>query len=462
MADRRFPVSAFSKLRRLQSSGGLQRFLDGPPQITVRSRSDGLSVSGIPAHVNPQIASIPGNLLCKDGTQLPIRVSNTLLTGTSAIRGEIVHLQLANALKAGFIPLVVSSRRQMSGFFEALRLIYYEEDIHVISETNHGDYYLPFLGMAPADMADFFYRVAVTLNPVAVANSMLYKRYIDVCVRLFCNSSESMRRLTMGQMDHFALLNEIVRMREDDRITPHEESMLRSMADSAQSVSVDVLSVFHDFMYRMRRAFSRKAGRFPFNSSRLTEHRPVFVDLGLVSGVQPNAPFAQCYQWYTSSVMEAEFQANPNLANQRLLVIFDNLGGTELRWFSWMIDMPNSVMLFHYDDYYSQLSSSEDVREALAARMERVFFFRHINTRSAEWCSNFIGMRSIMRRSTTTRASQSWTDLLFPARDIHEQEVEEAWFKKEDIQRLGNAGIVYCSEGAVFRNGHNFSQFQFR
>jgi hypothetical protein len=263
-------------------------------------------------------------------------------------------------------------------------------------------------------------------------------------------------------MDHLQLLHEISRLRDSNRITLQEESALRGMADSAQSVSVAVLSVFYDFMYTMRHTFSLKTGKFPFNSSCLAGKRPVFLDIEPVAGVPPNAPFAQCYQWYVSSVMEAEFNANPSLASQRLLVIFDNLGSTELQWFLWLLGLPNSVIMLHYDDYHSLLSSSEELREALAARMDRMFIFRHISARSAEWCSNCIGLRSIVRRSTTTRASQSWTDLLFPSRDVHEQEVEEAWFKKEDIQRLGDMGIVYCSEGAVFRNGSSFGLFQFR
>ena len=127
-----------------------------------------------------------------------------------------------------------------------------------------------------------------------------------------------------------------------------------------------------------------------------------------------------------------------------------------------MFDLQNSVLLFNYSDFYSLLTDSNDLRENITGRMDRIYFFSHINSFSAEWCSRFIGVHSVTKKSKTIRAAETWSDIFFPKPDITETEMDEPWYKKEEIQRLGNAGIVYCKDDFKFRSGNNFCQFQFQ
>ena len=431
-------------------------------QISIINRSDGLTSSGLPSHVNSQIVTYPNTLLCGDGTNLPVKTTNTLLSGSSTNRNEIVYRQIADAIKKGFTPFVLSSQSKSGELYNILRTIYAENALNYIASNDSSDYYLPFLGMSQSRVADFFYQLATTLNPQATSNSMLFKRYIDVCVKVFYSSSTTVQNLINGNIDHFGLLNEITALRNNNRISPDEEIILHRTADSAQSVSVSVLSIFYDFMYKMRFSFSPKPSKFPFNCTKLTEKKCVYLHIDTLTGVHSNVPFAQCYQWYLSKTIEAEFLANASLPNQYLLIVVDNLNGTILRWFTWMLEMQSSVSLLIYNDYYSLLTDSNDLRESLAGRMDRVFFFAHINSASAEWCSKFIGERTVLKRSKITPAPSTFTDLIFPRPTIAESESEEAWYKKEEIQRLGNAGIVYCKDDFIFKKRNNFCQFQFR
>lgn len=432
------------------------------PQIIIRSRSDGLTKAGLPSYIEQNINNYPKTLRCGDRTELPFKTSNTLISGKSVNRDEILYGQIAAAMRNGYTPVVLSSKGKEGEIYRVLRTIYYESDISFIANNSSSDYYLPFSGMEQSRIADFFYSLTTTINLNAAANGMLIKKYIDVCVKVFCVSSEALAHLIEGRIDHMGLLNEIDLLRTNNRITAQEEVAMRNSIESAQAVSVTVLSIFYDFMYKMRFSFSAKPLKFPFNCSKIINKMCIYMQIENVSGLQNNAPYAQCYQWYLSKVIESEFQANSLLPSQKILLIIDNLSGNQLRWFSWMCDLQNTILLMNYDDYYSLLTDYNDLRESFAGKMDRVFMFSHINSNSAEWCSRFIGVHSVIKRSTTKHPPKNWVEVFIsPAPDVTETEVDEAWFKKEDIQRLGNAGIVYCKD-MVFRNGNNFCKFQFK
>jgi len=459
-----------SKFNKLINDSGLRTLVPYKQQkIVVINRSDGLSAVGLPLHIAPWVSDFTNTLYCGDRTNLPIKTSNTLITGTSAHRKEILERQIADAIRRGYTPVVLSSIGKSSEIYRVLNTIFSEKHIHYIANSYNSNYYLPFFGMPQNQIANFFYQLVTTFDSQAMASSMLVKRYIDVCVKVFFTSSEAVKRLTNGQVDHWGLLNELQSLKDNDRITNQEEIEFRNKAESAQAVSVSVLSVFYDFMHKMQYVSASKPLQYPFNCRKIKNTECLFLQVdNTSSGVSNNAPFAQCFQWYLSKIVETEFQCDIELQNQRILLIVDNLSGLQLRWFSWLFDSPNCVLLFNYDDYYSMLTDSSDLRENFAGRMDRIFFFSHINTSSAEWCSRFIGAHTVKKIGTITQAPRRLTDVIFPVQNITENEVEEAWFKKEEIQRLGNGGIVYCKSDNIFkdrsnrRNYVNFCWFGFK
>jgi len=434
---------------------------DSPTQqIVINNRSDGLSLSGLPAHISPEIVNYPKYLLCGDGTKLSVKDAPILVSGISDYRKEILYRQIASAVSHGYTPFVLSSNGRTGEIYSLLRTIYYENDIFLISNDSSSGYYLPFMAMNPFDTADFFYQIAVTINPGLSTNSMLVKQYINVCVAVFCRYSRTVQSLWAGQFDHTTLIEEIRRLGQEGRLNASECSRLITSAEAARSVSIAVLSVFYDVMYQLRNPLSAKTGAFPFNFGKLADQRCVFVSVGNSGGFQQQN--LQCYQWYLSKILEQEYRTKQTLHRQNILLIVENLNSTNLRWFSWVEEISNCQILISYQDFYSLLSDAPDVRERLISKVERIYLFSHMNVTSAEWCSRFIGEHMVTRYTQTTRGATNLSEILFPITDVSQTEETEAWYKKEEIQRLGNAGIVYCRSENVFRGGRNFCQFSFR
>ncbi|MDR0918197.1 MAG: hypothetical protein LBM93_02955 [Oscillospiraceae bacterium] len=451
-------------------------------QISIKERTDGLTALGLPSFLSPQIATNPTTLYCGDGTTLNITATSALITGVSSYRGQILIRQLSSAIKSGYTPIVLSSNGKNGEFYRALRSIYPESLIHYISDSNDSGGYNPFVGISPTRIADFFYQLITTFQQFPT-NNMLIRNYINVCVRIFFSSGNAFRMLIVGQINHMGLIQEITRLCEQNIITEQEKTQLISLADSAREVSTMVLSIIQDYMYKMQRANATKPSiqirpinapkitilggnnqlvqnnlnitndnSDTYNMNNITRRECVFINIeNIINGIASNAPNAQCFQWYLSRTLQAEFEAISNLKQSRILLIVENLSSQQLKWYYWLFNMPNCITILNYEDYYSALADSSDLREQLLGRMDRIFFFSTMNSQSAEWTSRFFGTHIVPKDIITDQPARNFAELLFSSKAIAHDQEEKPWYNSYEIQHLGDSGIVYCRRDKIFR-----------
>lgn len=450
-------------------------------QIKIIKRNDGLATTGLPSFINPQIASFSTSLQCGDGTKLNITTASSLVTGVSSYSGEILIKQIASALKSGYAPLVISSSGKTGKIYQALRLVYPESLLHYISDSNDSGSYNPF-GLIPhSRISDFFYRI-ITTSQQYPTNNMLIRNYINVCVRVFFSSNSAIKSLIIGQINHMSLIQEINHLFEQHIITDTERIQLTSLADSSRDVSVTVLSTFQDYVYKMQRANAVKPSirvrqtntpkitilsgnsqnvqtindtinnAQTYSAINLAMKECIFINVdNNVMGISPNAPYGQCFQWYLSQTLQTEFDSIDELRQTRILLIVENLSSLQLKWFYWLLAMPNCIVLLDYDDFYSLLADAPDLREQLVGRMDRIFFFSMMNSQSAEWASHFFGNHFVPKDVVTDQPARTFVDLLFTPKSIAHDKEEKPWYNSYEIQHLGDSGIVYCRRDKIFK-----------
>lgn len=458
------------------NSSSLLRFPQGEQRITINARSDGLSLSGLPQFIAPQVADYPTGLRCCDGTDLDAQVINTLITGKSSYRGEIISRQLICAVKHGFTPIILSSKGRAGEAYQILRTIYTEEAIHFISDSEDSGIYSPFAGMPEAEIVEFYHKLAMAFQPQPV-NQMLVRGYISVCVKIFSISPSAVGRMVSGQFDHMGLLEEIHELQLRGRLSNQESERLQSVADSARSVSVYVLGVIQDYLYKVQHSSARGStvsyqtggpqitilrnngrsvltanDRRKWNAAGLKRRESIFVSLkNYLPGVPSDAASAQCFQWYMSKTLLTEFESMSNEQAVRLLIVVENLGSLPLQWFSWLFDITNSVILFCYEDFYSKLSDAPGLRQQFMGRMNQIFFFSLMDYESAEWASSLFGTHFVAKDVVTDHPPSSLIEIFLPKKSVAHDQERRPWYDPVEIQRLGDSGIVYCQDRHVFK-----------
>ncbi len=463
-------MSLFEKMRTLLCGDSQTQ-----QQIIISGRSDGNSLMGIPTFVAPWILDYPRKLKCNDGTDLPIRTTSTLVTGESAYKDQIITQQIVCAIRDGYTPVVLSGDGREGEVFKILQTIYPESAINYISETN-SDCYAPFENISHNNIVDFFYQMVMELQQQP-GNGMLIKNYINVCVKVFFLSKSTVGNLINGQLDHMGLLIEIQRLYQSNMISEQSRRQFESIVNSAQSVSVTVFSVIQDYLCKMKHVFGLKPriqiynrniphidilntniqnplsrGVDGYNFSTINERRIIFVHVeNEVSRNLNNLPNEQCFQWYLSKTFQMEINARPEIRNARILLVLENISLVMLNWFWKLIDLPNCVLLLNYDDFYSKIVDSQERRELLISKMERLFFFSVMNEQSAGWVSRMFGEHDVPKVVFTDQPWREWTDILIRPRTYTHDEMEKPWFSTHEIQHLSNNGIVYSKRDKIFK-----------
>lgn len=474
-------MSVLTKIKSLLS-GNVQAQSSGRQQIRIIKRNDGLTSAGPPSLIAPWVSSFTRTLQCSDGTDLPIRTTPSLVTGTSAHKKEILTRQIASAIRDGYTPIVLSANGQQSEVFNVLRTIYHESAINYISETINSGCYDPFGNLPQSIIIDFFYQMVSILQQQST-NGMLIRNYISTCVRVFFANLNSVGRLITGELNHMRLMQEIQLLYQNNMITEPERIQLESTANSAQSVSVTVLSVIQDYLYKLHGVSASKPTiqlhtvQTPHikilnsHGQNLRQLQPSVMtdvaryDLSVINERKcillqvdneaprdlNNIPIEQCFQWYISKTLQMEINAKPEIRNGRILLILDNLSSIMLNWFWWLIDLPNCILLLNYDDFYSKLADSQERRQQLISKMERIYFFSVIDEQSASWASRTFGTHTVPKVVVTYQPYRQWIDLLIKPKAYAHDEVEKPWFSTHEIQHLGNSGIVYSKDDKIFK-----------
>lgn len=471
---------------------------DGQPQIVISSRSDGLSVTGMPVFIAPWISNCTKTLRCSDGTNLPIRTTSSLITGVSAYKKEILIRQIANAICDGFTPVVLSSNGQYGEVFDVLRTIYAEFAINYISESINSGCYVPF-GSIPSDyIVEFFYQMVMEFQQQPT-NGMLVRNYINVCVRVFFSDGNSVCNLMNGQLNHMGLLQEIQQLYQNNMITEQRKREFEDAANSAQSVSVEVFSVIQDYLYKVRcvsvsrpviqihnaamphitilgangqniRPFQNVSERIAggYDLSNILKGECIFLQVdNEIPGNFNNSIGEQCFQWYLSKTLQMEINAKPEVRNSRILLIIEDISPVILNWFWWLIDLPNCVLLLSYEDVYSKIADSQERRQQLISKMDRIYFFSVIDEQSAGWVSRTLGTHMVPKVVVTEQPYRDWTDFFIRPKSYAHDEVEKPWFSTHEIQHLGDDGIVYSRRDKVFtacyrENGRTYKDKNYR
>lgn len=474
-------MSFLTKIKSLLS-GNVRAHSSGRQQIEIIHRSDGLTSAGTSPFIAPWVSSFTRTLKCSDGTDLPIRTTPSLITGTSEYKKEILTRQIASAIRDGYTPIVLSANGQQSDVFDVLRTIYHESAINYISETINSGCYDPFGNLPQGFIIEFFYQM-VTMLQQQPTNGMLIRNYISICVRVFFFNPNSVGRLIAGELNHMRLMQEIQLLYQNNRITEQERIQLEGTANSAQSVSVLVFSVIQDYLYKLRgvsvskptiQLHSVQTPRIKILNSHgqnLRQLQPIVTtnvaryDLSVIierksiflqiDNETPrdlnNIPIEQCFQWYISKTLQMETNAKSEIRNGRILLILDNLNSIMLNWFWWLIELPNCILLLNYDDFYSQVADSQDRRQQLISKMERIYFFSVIDEHSASWASRTFGTHTVPKVIVTYQPYRQWIDLLIKPKAYAHDEVEKPWFSTHEIQHLGNDGIVYSKNDKIFK-----------
>lgn len=471
-------MELLKKLRTLLN-GDCQSQRPSQQQIVITGRGDRLSGMGIPAFIAPWISNFARTLKCSDGTDLPIRTTSSLVTGTSAYKDEILTRHIVSGILDGYTPVVLSSDGQQGEVFSILSTIYPEFAVNYISEYVNSGCYNPFVHIPNHCIVELFYQMVMELQQQMV-NGMLVRNYIDVCVRvLFCDPN-TVGNLITGQINHMGLLQEIQHLYQNNSISEQTRVQLENMANSAQSVSVAVFSVIQDYLYKLRRISAarptiqihsvntphitildadgqnlRPHQGLPTNAgydlSAIHEGKCIFIQVDNKSSRNSiNHPYEQCFQWYLSKTLQMEITAKPEVRNERILLIIENISSTVLDWFWWLIDLPNCVLLLNYEDFYSKVADSQEHRQQLIGKMDRIYFFSVLDEQSAGWASRIFGMHKVPKEVITKSPYRDWTDIFINPRTYTYDEEEQPWFNTHEIQHLGDSGIVYSKRDKVF------------
>lgn len=473
-----------SMLARLKSllSGNMEAHSSGHQQIEIITRSDGLTSAGPPSFIAPWVSSFTRTLQCSDGTDLPIRTTSSLITGTSAHKKEVLIRQIASAIRDGYTPIVLSASGQQSEVFNVLRTIYDESAINYISETVNSGCYDPFGNLPQRFIIEFFYQM-VSILQQQTTNGMLIRNYISTCVSVFFANLSSVGRLITGELNHMRLMQEIQLLYQNNMITEQERIQLESTANSAQSVSVTVFSVIQDYLYKLRGVSASKptiqlhtvqtpritilnshgqnlrqlqtivtTNVARYDLSVINERKCIFLQVDNEAARDLNdKPIEQCFQWYISKTLQMEINAKPDIRDRRILLILDNVSSIMLNWFWWLIDLPNCILLLNYDDFYSKVADSQERRQQLISKMERIYFFSVIDEQSASWASRTFGTHTVPKMVVTDQPYRHWIDIIIKPKAYAHDEVERPWFSTHEIQHLGNSGIVYSKVDKIFK-----------
>ncbi len=453
----------------------------GRQQIVISSRSDGLTVSGLPSFVAPWVSNFDSSLKCSDGTNLPVRTTPALITGSSADKDEILIRQIAGAVRSGYTPMVLSSNGRQGDVYRVLRTIYPESAINYISESGDSGCYDPFGVIPCSEVEKLFYQMVTILHPNP-GNSMLIRNYINVCVAVMFIDGSVVDRLMAGQLNHMGLIEEICRLYQNGSINDQCRMSLENTANSAQSVSVTVFSVIQDYLYKLHRTSNSGPVIHILNSAepRITILNPAGGNLSPVQmsaqdianrynlstiidrkclffqlenepwRSQNNTPCEQCFQWYISKTLQMELHARSDIRDRKILLIIEDMSSVLLDWFWWLIDLPNCVLLLNYGDFYSAIAGSQERRQQLAAKMDRIYFFSVVDEQSASWVSRTFGTHMVPKVVVTNQPYRDWQDIFFPPKSYAHDEVEKPWFSAHEIQHLGDNGIVYSKQDKIF------------
>jgi len=470
----------------------------GASQIMISTRTDGLTASGLPSFISPSVKAVPNTILCNEGTTLRLPPLSSLITGTSCYREYVLQMQIASAIFHGYTPIVLSSNGQRGETYSVLKTIYYSTAINYISDSNESGFYNPFEGVSHSCIEEFFFQL-VNMSQQQPPNGLLARNYINVCVKVFFASSAAIGGLITGQLNHMRLIQEIQSM----NIPEQQKNMLLDSANSAQSVSVTVLSVIQDYLFKMQRASTSRPSmqinpivtspNVPritirntnngqpvrpggitilseingptqfmqqavqpvasngFNASSIDERKCFFLNVdNEVPRIFGNAPSVQCFQWYLSKTLQMEMNAKPFVRQNRILLIIEDLSSEMLDWYRWLIDLPNCILLLNYKDFHSKLADAPERRHQLLERIERMFFFSITNDASAQWTSEFFGSRTVPKIVRTDVPPRDFWEMIFRQQSVAHDEQEKPWFSKHEIHHLGDKGIVFSLRDQIF------------
>jgi hypothetical protein len=463
----------------------------------ITTRTDGLTASGLPQFISPAVKSVSNTILCNEGTTLRLPPLSSLITGTSSNREYVLQMQIASAICNGYTPIVLSSNGQRGEAYSALSTMYHPHGINYISDSNESGFYDPFGGVSHSRIEEFFFQL-VNMSQQQPPNSLLSRNYINVCVRVFFASSNALSGLVTGQLNHMRLIQEIRNMNTSEQ----QKATMLDSANSAQSVSVTVLSVIQDYLFKMQRACTSRpsiqinpttpspnAPRITirstngqtvrpggitilsdinrpvqpvqqavqplssngFNASAVGEHKCFFLHVdNEVPRVFGNVPNVQSFQWYLSKTFQMEMDAKPSVKNNRILLLIEDLSSEMLDWYRWLIDLPNCILLLNYKDYHSKLADAPERRQQLLERIERIFFFSITNDASAQWTSEFFGSRTVPKIVRTDVPPRDFWEMIFRQQSVAHDEQEKPWFSKHEIRHLGDKGIVFSLRDQIF------------
>lgn len=180
-----------------------------------------------------------------------------------------------------------------------------------------------------------------------------------------------------------------------------------------------------------------------------------------------HVPNEQCFQWYLSRTMQMDINAKTEIQTERILLIIENINAAILKWFWWLIELPNCVLLLNYEDFYSKIADSEEYRQQLVSKMDRIYFFSVLEEQSAGWASRFFGTHMVPKVVVTDQPYRDWRDIIIRPRTYAHDEVEKPWFSTHEIQHLGNSGIVYSKSDKIFtacyrENGTTYRDKKYR
>lgn len=434
-------------------------------------------------YVADWVYSYDSSLICSDGSKLQIDAENSVITGTSAFKNEILTRQIVAGISNGYIPFVISANGKNGLLYRVLRSIYNESAINYVSKEYASGQYNPFMGISADKIADFFYQLVCDFQ-LEQTNGMLVRNYVNVCVAVFFSNGNTVENLVTGQLDHMRLLREIEGLSNNNIISENTRRQLANTANSAQSVSVLVLSVIQDYIYKFKKICNPKPTikirgvnspqirilgvngntqvsleqsniNLPdngFGLSSLADGKCFYLELdNEVSRNFRNSLNEQCFQWYMARTLKLEIESKLELKNRAIMVIIDDLSDAVLDWFWWTVSLPNSVKLIIYDDLYSMLSASQDHRQQLIGMAKTIYFFSVINEESASWASRIFGVHMVSKVVVTNQPIREWTDIIFPPKAYAHDEVEKPWFSSHEIQHLGNMGIVYSKNYKIFK-----------
>lgn len=492
-------MSLKSKFKKLfgGSDGNTRRPSCSNRQIMITTRTDGLSASGLPQFINSAVKEISNTIMCNEGTELRLSPISSLVTGTSLQRECVLEMQIASAICNGYTPIVLSSNGQRGEAYSVLRSIYDLSAINYISDTIESGFYEPFGGVSQNRLEEFFFQlVNMSQQP---PNSLLSRNYINVCVRVFFASSTAVGGLITGQLNHMRLIQEIQNM----NIEQQQKAALLDSANSAQSVSVIVLSVIQDYLFKMQRASSSRSSiqinqtmptpntpritihgnqdqpvrlrgitivnenyRQPqhmqqapqlfaangFNATAVSERKCLFLHVdNEVPRVYGNDPNVQSFQWYLSKTLQMEMDARPSVKKNRILLVIEDLSSEMLDWYRWLVDLPNCILLLNYKDYHSKLADAPERRHQLLERIERIIFFSITNDASSQWTSDFFGSRTVPKIVRTDVPPRDFWEMIFQQQSVAYDEQEKPWFSKHEIRHLGDKGIVFSLRDQIFK-----------